>query len=170
MPETLENRVRTLLRNELPQLAGRQNASPYAQRVGSGLGIQHVTRGVGRAELIGLGSNITVSATSYAALSTPLMLQMVLSGRPLRVGLRVILAPGSSGSMDLDVNLRGRSITGGRLLSTNQQHISTLYAEETVMQPDPGDSVLEVVALRATANGTIYVQGTNSIVLTAEEL
>jgi hypothetical protein len=171
VPDSFDNRVRTLLRNELPSIMGRQNASAYAQQGNGGASIANIRRGVGKAELIGLGSNITVSATSYAALSTPLTLSVWLSGRPVRVSLTAIVGNGASGSIDLDVKLRGTSITtGGHLISTNQTHIGTVHAEETVMEPAAGLALFEVVALRATANATIYVQSTNRIVLTVTEL
>ena len=162
---------RRLMRNELARLVGPANADATAQDSGSGLGIQNIRRGVGRASLSGLGAAITVSATNFAALSTPLRLEMVLSGRPLSVTLTGLCAAGSGGFLVIDVRLRGVSITGtGQGLHyTNTTAIIGFTGFEEVLAPAPGPADLEVVAFRNTANGTIYADSVNRLVLVAKE-
>lgn len=159
-------------RTTLGQMIGRANATAKAQESGDGLGIENVRRGVGRAALSGLASPITVSATSFAPLSTPLALEMVLSGRPLEVTLTGLAAAGASGLLVIDVEMRSVSITGtGQGLHyTGTTAIIGFTGYELVMAPAPGRARLEVVAARGTADGTIYADTVNRLVLTAKEL
>lgn len=167
----VEDVVRRVVRQEAAQLIGRTNAAADAQSSGQGVGIQNVRRGVGRAQLSGLGSPITVSATSFAALSTPLVLDMVLSGRPLSVTLTGLAAAGAGGLLVIDVLLRGVSVTGtGQGIHfTNSTSILGFTGFEEVMEPGPGPARLEVVAARGTADGTIYADSVNRLVLVAKE-
>lgn len=170
MPETFNERVRILLRNELPEIAGAQNAGYFAQQGNGGLGIQHIRRGVAKAALENMGSNVTVSqTTTAAALTTPLTLQMFLSGRPIRVVLTGILGAGASGALTLDVKLRGASITLNRMIYTSSG-VFTHTGEEIVMAPAPGYALFEVVGFRDTSDATIYTTGPNRLVLTVVEL
>lgn len=141
------------------------NADPH------GLSIRNIRRLVAREALTGLGSNITVSDTSFAALSTALEMELELSGRPLEVTLTATCAAGSGGNLILDVLLRGTSITGiaNGMIFTNSQAIETRERSETVMEPDPGPASLQVVAMRVSSDGTIYADASNAIVLRAAE-
>lgn len=151
---------------------GAANASALAQQTSDGLGIQNVRRGVGRAALSGRGSDITVSATSFAVLSDPLELEMQLSGRPLEVILTGSAAAGGGGSLTIDVQLRGVSISGAvnGMYFTAGTAAQGFTAAETMMAPPPGRATLRVVAFRNAANGSIYVGANDRLVLMAKEL
>lgn len=154
------------------QVFGPANANAEAQGSADGIGIQNVRRGLLRVALTGLGGNVTVSSTTFASLSTVLSGDMVLSGRPLRVAVAGVAAAGSGGALAIDVLLRGASITGvsNGIAYTGSTNDLGFHGEEVVMAPGPGRATLEVVARRATADGTIYTTGTaNRLVLIAEE-
>ena len=167
----VEEIVRRVVRNESARLIGSAAAESHSQADGRGIGIQNIRRGVGRAALSGLGSAITVSATTFASLSTPLVLDMMLSGRPLSVTLTGLAAAGASGFLCIDVLLRGESITdsGQGLHYTGSTSILGFTGFEEVLAPKAGPARLEVVAFRNTANGTIYADGPNRLVLVAKE-
>lgn len=157
---------------EFANAVGPANASALAQQTGEGLGIQNVRRGVGRAALTGQGSNITVSATSFAVTSPELSLEMQLSGRPLEVILTGSAAAGGGGSLIIDVQLRGVSISGAvnGMYFTAGTAAQGFTAVETIMAPAPGRATLRVVAFRNSANGSIYVGANDRLVLMAKEL
>lgn len=157
---------------ELSAMMGRQNASADAQRTSDGIGIQNVRRGVARASLAGLGANITVSATSYAALTTPLELTMFLSGRPLRITLTGLMKAGVGAALAVDVLLRDVSVAGRAdgLAYSEANIVIPFTGTDVVMSPAAGVATLSVVAKRVTANGTLYVDSLNRLVLMAEEL
>ena len=168
----VEEIVRRLMRREAAQLIGPANANEGAQDTGGGIGIQNVRRGVGRAVLTGLGSNITVSATSYAPLSTPLKLDMSLSGRPLKVTIAGNIASGSGGGIFLDVTLRGVRVSGvtNGLASCDSITGETVCGVDVVPAPPAGPATLEVVAFRFSSDGLVLADASNRFVLLAEEL
>ncbi len=168
----VEEVVRRMMRVELERLAGPASAEARAQSAGGGIGIQNIRRCVGRSALAGLGANVTVSATSYAALSTPLRLDLVLSGRPLKVAIAGGVAAGSGGAIFLDVTMRGARISGATngLASCDSTTGETIYGTDYVMEPGSGPATLEVVAFRLTSNGLVLADASNRFVLLAEEL
>lgn len=147
-------------------------ASAGAQSQGGGINIGNVRRGVGRSIVTGLGGNITVSATSYAPLTTPLRLEMVLSGRPLKVTITGGIASGAGGFLFLDVTLRKARIGGvvNGLVFTDRSAGEVVTGVEIVEKPARGSALLEVVAFRLVADGFILADGSNRFVLLAEEL
>lgn len=156
---------------ELARMIGIQPAGALVQG-GSNhvLGIQNARRCVGRAVLAGQGSNLTISSTSFADVG--LSLDLVLSGRPLRLALSGIIAAGAGGVIVLDLLLRGTSVSG----ASNGVAYSTVTTaqgfscEDIVMAPDPGPATVSVQAKRVSSNGTVFVDASNRLVLLAEEL
>jgi len=170
--------VEQYARTVLGQMIGRANANADAQSSGDGLGIENIRRGRVHKE-INQAANITVTAGSvgvFNSLSTPLTADIVLSGRPLMVFLTG-KAYGASGDFCMDVNLRGSSISGGRISGMVGTYLSGLTggvgftAFEVVESPAPGRATLEAVACASGVNWTIYVvTGDNALILSAVEL
>lgn len=157
---------------EFGQMLGKARASADAQTSADGIGIDRIRRGVGKAVVGGLGSDITVSATSFAALSTPVRLEMVLSGRPLRVAFTCLASTGASGIVSFDIHLRGESVSDGNINGiayTDISGVMPFHSEEIVMAPTPGRAVVELVARRETSDATVYAGSNNRVTLTAVE-
>jgi hypothetical protein len=158
---------------ELADMFGRQPANAEVQKQGGGLGIEHIRRGVAKAVVGGLGAEITVSATAFAPLTTPLSLEMWLSGRPLEVMVSGLWSVGTNGVLVLDILLRGVSMADAAVNGVAYSSVGGVlqfkgYA--LAMNPPPGRATIEVLAMRATANGTIYAGADNAVTLTAKEL
>lgn len=158
-----------LTRDNIAHELGPANASATAQQSGSGIGIQNIRRGVGEATIGGV-ADMTVSATSWAALDPVLELEMWLVGRPIRVRLEAMVQAGSSANVTLDVLMRGVSISGATngMLHSNATAALTLSAERTVMTPAPGRAKFQVVARRANANGTIHLDNEQAVLSVVE--
>lgn len=158
---------------EFARMVGRQPANAKAYSGGSTtFAIGNVARSVGRAALAGLGGNVTVSATSFGSLSTPLTLEVDLTGRPLKVTASGAIASGAGGFIFIDITLRGVRVSGATngLAFSDRTASEVVTAVEMVESPDPGPAVLEVVAFRTIADGFILADGSNRFVLLAEEL
>lgn len=161
-----------LRRGEFGSMLGRANASPTAQSEGSGIGIQNVRRMVARAQVTGLGAHIPVTATEYAPLATPLAVEVVLSGRPVKITLSGNILAGSGGGIFVDVTVRGKRISGvvNGMVSSDSTAGETVTGVEIVEGLPAGRAKIEVVAFRITADGSILADGSNRFVLLAEEL
>lgn len=151
---------------QLAKLIGPANAAADAQNTASGLGIQNVRRCVALATLGG-GSNVTVAnaTAGFAPLSTPLSVDVVLSGRPLVVFVAGKISAGNGGDLKLSVRLRGQEITGldegiPGLYHSNgtgglsPQGVSGFWP---VLSPGEGRATIDVVADATTADGFVYV-------------
>lgn len=150
---------------------GPARASANAQSAGGGLGIENIRRGVGRAVLTDTGGTIMVPVGGFAALSTPLRLEMVLSGRPLRVEVSGLFTAVSGGTIILDILLRGVSMSGvaNGVAYTNINAVVPFHGFELAMAPAPGRATIEVVASAATGAGSLYADGNNRVILAATE-
>lgn len=151
---------------------GPANASATAQQSGQGIGIQNIRRAVGRAVLTDESGSGTVSATSFSALPVALELTVVLSGRPIRVAIDGNAAAGTSGSLALDVTMRGEALSGAPngMVYVGTTAVTSIHGEEIVMAPRPGRATFAVVAKRATADGAVYYDANNRFSLTVVEL
>lgn len=164
----LESVMRT---GEMARLVGRANAGPRAHVGGGPLGIDQVRRCIAAERLTGLGADITVSGISFAALSTPLRAEVVLTGRPITVEVSGVYNAGTSGVLSLDVLLRGVSMSGATngVAYTQSTAPGSFHGSERDMAPTPGPATIEVVARRETANGVIYANAGNRVLLLVTE-
>lgn len=161
---------------ELSEIIGGGAAGALAQDTAGGLGIQNIRRCVGFTTLTGLGANMTVAhATSgFAALSTPVSLEVSLSGRPLLIVAGLTVSAGASGVIMANFLLRKTLVTsapngapGGYRASTTIEAIVPWWI---VMSPSAGKASIDLVMDATTANGTVYADASNVIALAAVEL
>lgn len=161
-----------LLRSSrLGALVGKANAAPMAHLQGGPLGIDSVRRAVAAARLSETGTDVTVSATAFEPLDQPLRAEVLLTGRPVTVEVAGVFQAGVSGTLVLDVQIGGTSVSGvGNGIAWTQSNAPTLFhGVERVMAPRAGRTVVEVVAKRATANGTVYCGTANRVLLLVTE-
>lgn len=165
----LENVLRT---GEIGRLLGRANAGPRAHVNGGGVGVDQIRRCIARVAVGGQAGEVTVTSTTYAPLPThPLSVEVVLTGRPVTIDVAGVANAGASGVLAIDVLLRGESISGvaNGIHYTASSTPLGFKGGDRVMAPAPGRAVVEVVAKRATADGTIYTGADNRIVLLVTE-
>lgn len=161
----------------LGDIIGQAAASADAHKRGGGISIDRIRRGVARSTISGLGANITVPAATsgFASLSTPLSLDIVLSGRPLFITAAITAEAAATGVLLVNFKLRGVLVTsdasglpGGYL--TDNASTAGLTPWWLEMNPAPGQATVELVADAGTADGTIYADVNNTAVLAAWEL
>jgi hypothetical protein len=151
----------------------RGKVEAFAQNDGTGIGIENIRRGYAKAVVGPLGSSINVTSTSWAPLSTPLKMEMVLSGRPLEVVVAGLWEGGTASNLLGDVLLRGVSITknaNGIAFINESPNAVSFVAYEVVDAPASGPATIEFVAKTSSNPGLIYADANNRIVLTAKEV
>lgn len=160
---------------ELGKVVGPGLISALAQSEAGGLSIENIRRG-----MLVLTSDATAAMTvdastsGFAALSTPLSGEMMLSGRPLMVMVAGIVSVAGGGIMYLDVQVRRQSVTG---LTTGLPGCFTASASAVgvngwwpVVGLTPGRATVELVADAITGDGSIYVDSGKGLSLLAVEL
>lgn len=170
----VEEIVRRVARAELARLAGPAAAEARAQERGGGLGIENIRRGVGYAELTALGANITVAAATsgFAGLSTPLAVEVVLSGRPIVIKGSLVASNSGGGALALDFLLRGERAVGGSsgAAYNNASGFFPMYPWAFLPAPSPGPARVELVADAYTGDATIYADADNHVRLLVMEV
>ncbi len=153
----------------LRQSLGRGNASALAQQTAEGIGIDQVRRMVASTVLTDQGAALTVAfgGADYEPLSTPLSLDVMLSGRPVLIVLSGIFSA-VGGVLRVGARLRGDFVLlGGSYTGDNP---SSFTATGLVTAPAAGRATIDIVAIASTADGTIFVDAENALQLIAMEL
>lgn len=148
---------------ELARMVGRANASATAQTTSAGLGMENIRRCVASTFVVPAADVTVTQGVGFAALSTPVQLDVVLSGRPIRiyVAASAVTAGSAIGGVHLSALLRGTEVTGRVNGIPGCSWYSTgsrtgLSGEHIVTAPAPGQATIKVAAMAVTTDATIW--------------
>lgn len=148
---------------ELSRMVGRANANATAQSTASGLGIENIRRCVASTFVVPAADLTVTQGLGFVELSTPVELDVVLSGRPLRiyVAASAVTAGSAVGGVHLSALLRGDEVTGKVNGIPGCSWYSTgsrtgLSGEYIVTSPAAGNATVKVAAMAVTTDATIW--------------
>lgn len=120
------------------------------------------------------GSNYTISATTFTEVdSTALAGTLVCQGGPIIISANIPAAEaGTTALLALSFTWRGEEVSGvaNGLAVTESTSYVPMAPWIYIADPGVGSGRFALVALRATANGTIFADASNMIQLLAREV